>query len=359
MFHSCNRFLAGDNSRFKDEPLYFFARHGHLGVVLFFIISGYCITAAAYGALTNGKPLSRYAYDRVRRIYPPYLAALIVGVVNILLIGHASAHRWIGPVHHLQTLSLSPRFWIGNLFIVQRELHTGLVNGVFWSLCYEVTFYIVVGVLLWVAKLVAVRSGVANGTLTFICGLTLTTSLSLLSLIVYGNAIFPFDLWHQFALGGVLFFLIESNANTIPDYSPRLRWILNCTAGLLVLFTVFYVVRHGLGESHDENSGWRSIFCLIFCLLLAALRRVDLRLTASRFMRPFFVLGAFSYSLYLIHPVFIPYVDLLSRKAGLDGSSYWLAFWIQFFVALASGYIFYQLVERRFVSHKHITQTEL
>jgi hypothetical protein len=162
MDHSCASFLGSGNSQYAHEPLYAFSIRGQLGVMFFFIISGYCITAAAYGALIGNKPLWRYAYERVRRIYPPYLAALLLGVIADLAIAHASSHHWISPVHHLVVFAASPRYWIANLFLLQFELNTGMVNIVFWSLCLEVAFYAVVGALLWMAQRVAARPGRGN-----------------------------------------------------------------------------------------------------------------------------------------------------------------------------------------------------
>jgi peptidoglycan/LPS O-acetylase OafA/YrhL len=69
-------------------------------------------------------------------------------------------------------------------------------------------------------------------------------------------------------------------------------------------------------------------------------------------MRPLLWLGACSYSLYLVHPMMLPYVDILTRRAGLDGDRYWMSFWIQFAVAIVAGRVFYRLTEVHFVSQR-------
>ena len=354
MDHACAPFLAANDPRYLHQLLYAFSIRGQLGVIFFFIISGYCITAAAHGALISGKPLWRYGYERVRRIYPPYLGVLLLGLVSNAAIGFASAHRWIGPVHHLMVFYPSPRYWIANLFLLQFELHTGMFLAVFWSLCAEVAFYAIVGVLLGIAQQVAARRGLAGGTLALLLGLALTTYASLLSLIVFDNALFPFDLWHQFALGGLLFFLIESKPGTVAGYSTRLRRIINSAAALAAVLTlIFIALRPGIEiDVAHPASRIRSIACLLFCILLVGLRRIDERLAASRWMHPWLWLGACSYSLYLIHPIVLPFADILCRKAGLDGDRYWLTFWIQCAVAIAAGRIFYYLVERHCISSR-------
>jgi peptidoglycan/LPS O-acetylase OafA/YrhL len=354
MIHSCDRFLAGDNLRYASEPLYAFSMRGQLGVIFFFVISGYCITAAAYSALLSGKPIWRYAYERARRIYPPYLVSLLLTVLAILLIGFVNAHHLLGPVHHLERLEASPSFWIANIFLLQSELNAPNVNVVSWSLCIEVAFYAVMGLWLCLAKLATARRNLAAGTMVLMAGVAATTAVSLTSLIITGDAIFPLKGWHYFGWGGVLFFLIESNAETVAGYSRKLRWTMNGTTALLIGLTVAFIALRPEVEvdmGHPTSQA-RSITCLLFCVFLLLARRYDERITSSKWMRPCLWLGACSYSLYLIHPVVIPFIEILCRKAGLGGGRYWISFWIQFAVAIACGRLFYCLVERHFVSSR-------
>jgi peptidoglycan/LPS O-acetylase OafA/YrhL len=352
--HSAATFAAGTNARFAHEPLYFVALRGQLGVMLFFVISGYCIMAAAYAALINGKPVQRYAYERFRRIYPPYLAALVITVLTVVLANYASAHHWIGSINHPRWIGSSFTYWAGNLFLLQSELNVEPANGVFWSLCYEVAFYAVVGVMLWVAKLVAARHGAGAATLTLLMGVTITTSLSLLSLIATGSAVFPFDLWHMFSLGSILFFLVEAGPGTVSGYSRRFRWIVNSVAVFVLALIAVYVALHPNDDTDtaDPHSRIRSAATMLFFLLLMALRPFDQRLGRSRWMRPLLWLGACSYSIYLIHTVVLPFASVITRKAGLDGNLYWISFWIQVGAAILFGRLFYYLIERHFVSSR-------
>jgi peptidoglycan/LPS O-acetylase OafA/YrhL len=52
------------------EPL------GAAAVLVFFVISGYCVTAAADSAVHAGVGFRTYMWRRVRRIYPPYLLSV-------------------------------------------------------------------------------------------------------------------------------------------------------------------------------------------------------------------------------------------------------------------------------------------
>lgn len=346
---------------YAGVPLYAFSLHGQAGVMLFFVISGYCIAAAGYAALISGKTVWRYSYDRIRRIYPPYLAALLLALLSIFAIRFASSHHLIGTVHHPRILSTDWRFWLGNVFLLQGEFKVESVDVVFWSLSYEIAFYCIIGVFLAIAKKIAARRNLHDATIFLVAAVGVSTVISLGLLSMGYMVIFPFDYWHQFTLGAALFFLIEFKPQQVSHYSKSLRAIVIGNAAIIALLTVLYATLRdypaiGLG---DPSSRWRCIIGLIFAMLLIGLRRIDDRLALSPFLRPLMWVGAFSYGLYLTHNVVIAYVDILSRKAGLDGRYYWIAFLLQLAVALAMGRIFYHLVERHFVSKRQVHRLEV
>lgn len=354
MVHSCDRFLGGNDPSYFQQPLYAFAIRGQLGVVLFFVISGYCITAAAHGALYSGKPLRRYAFERGRRIFPPYWVALFVGLAVALLIRFAEVHHWIPKVNHPQELVTTPIYWIANLTLTQYEFNTQFANIVFWSLCYEVAYYAVVGVWLWAAQRVAKARGMAVGQMTLILGLAFTTAAALISLIVFDRAIFPFDVWHQFAIGGLFFYILESRPGTVAGYSPAFRRTLTGIAVVITALCAVYIAMRGtpFWSIALPSSKLYTLATLIFCVFLAAIRRFDTKIAESRWVRPLLWVGAASYSLYLIHPIVLPFLDITCRRMGLDGNRYWITFWIQVIVAVPCGRLFYVLIERHFISSR-------
>jgi peptidoglycan/LPS O-acetylase OafA/YrhL len=352
MDHSCDRWLSDGNLAYLGSPLYAVSIRGQLGVVLFFVISGYCITAAAWSALFSKKSIWRYCYERIRRIYPPYLVALILSVLATASINFAAHHHLIGPVHHPQTYPISFKFWLANLFLIQSELDMPMVNIVFWSLCYEIAFYFVIGLLLKASQYIYARNP-RLGILAFIYSMGATTAVALLRLIISAKAPFPFDLWHQFAIGGLLFFLLELRPNTVHDYGAvRLAKSINISTAI-ALTIVLSASRQNeyldIGHPSTRVRCWTTLF---FCLLLVALKPIDSRLSEHWLFKPLMWVGAFSYSLYLVHPIVIPFVDILSRKAGLTGSYYWIAFWLQTISAIVCGRLAYLLVERHCLSKR-------
>lgn len=356
MRHSCDRWLGDGNIGYASNPIYAFAVHGQIGVTLFFLISGYCVTAAAYGSLTSGKTVSRFGYERIRRIYPPYLAALLLATLSLIAIHFANDHRIIPAIHHLQSLPASPFYWLANIFLIQKEFHVGTVDVVYWSLCYEVAFYLFVAIFLAGAKWIAERRGLAPATQFFVTAFGISSALTVAWLLGGGREIFPFDQWHQFSVGSLLFFLLELKASTFAHYSRSFARIVQANAAIVGLLVILYVLHPSVENNAFGNpsSAVRSLVALLFAFSLYGLRKIDNQVAMHPVVRPFMLIGSFSYGLYLVHNIFLPYIDVLSRKFGLNHSLYMIAFFLQIGISLLIGRLFYLTIERHFISRRQV-----
>ncbi len=111
---------------------------GQLGVHLFFILSGALIWLSAKNTLHKPDGWTIYAINRITRITPLYLASILFIVL--------AKDCYIGrfkPTIDLETLT-----W--HLFFLQSYKPSLLynLNSVFWTLTYEMTFYLIVPLLL-------------------------------------------------------------------------------------------------------------------------------------------------------------------------------------------------------------------
>ena len=125
--------------------------------MVFFVISGYCISASAESCRLKGVGPAGYMWRRMRRIYPPYFFSICYFVLTRLW----KIRQGLG-----DQLSHSPLAWIQNLTLTQWlslvrhpvtsafDNQTLFIAG-YWSLNYEEQFYIVVGVLLLRASLLS------------------------------------------------------------------------------------------------------------------------------------------------------------------------------------------------------------
>jgi len=364
MAHSCAAFLAtGDNGQFIHFPLYAVSLRGQLGVVIFFVISGYCVMGAAYGTLIADRGVGRYGADRIRRIYPPYLAACMAAIAIGFLTTLAQSHHLLPfsnhrPVYEHQPLS----FWLANLLIVQSEFNQPHLLFIAWSLCYEIVFYAMIGVLLFIAQIFARRGAPSGGTQIFHFGIGGLTLLALCWAILSPvTCPFPLDRWYQFGLGA-LFFLAVATETEVWAWRTRAHLGL---AGMLVL--VLAVLSDSLGTGsglvHDFALGQptrrlQAIVCLIFVAILWVLKPFDGLLAHRRILRPMMWLGTISYSLYLIHTSVIAFPDAGGRRIGFDGKWYWVTYFAQIVVSIVAAWFFYLVVERHFISSRQKRRVE-
>ena len=147
--------------------------HFNVGVALFFVISGYCIAAAADNSRVRRDRIGTYFVRRFRRIYPPYW------ILSVARSRCSSCSTTVGarrsfpasPWPQYRPNWYSPTQWFGNLTLIETWRHHvfGSIRGHFigqaWTLCYEEQFYFVTGmVLLRVAPLVLPwHRGVSRG----------------------------------------------------------------------------------------------------------------------------------------------------------------------------------------------------
>jgi exopolysaccharide production protein ExoZ len=365
MTHSCMAFLAtGDNGHYLSSPLYIIGIKGQLGVVLFFVISGYCIMGAAHATLAAGRTAGRYGLDRFRRIYPPYLAAFIAAACVLFIMGFAQSHHLLPPGHHQLSPHVwrEPLYWLANIFIVQEELGQPMPLLVFWSLCYEIVFYIMIGVLLLIAQACVRRSEGEKEAPVFLIGIGALTFLSLVWLIVSpATCPFPLNRWYQFGMGSLLFLMFAAKTDS-SAWAARGMLIL---AGILsLLFALLHDASLGADRFRffvveEPTTNMQAVTGLLFVAILWMLRPYDEKLAHQRSLRPLMWLGTISYSLYLAHLLVLGFVDAGGRRLGFDHQRYWVTYLLEIAVAVVAGWLFFFFIERHFISTRQKRRVEV
>ncbi|MGI5197911.1 acyltransferase family protein [Streptomyces sp. CA-288835] len=108
------------------------AMYGYLGVPFFFMISGYVIFFSV-----QGRTAAEFAVSRAVRLFPAFWAAVLLTSLVALFWGEQSLGTSVQPAQVLANLTMVPRL-LGEKY----------VDGVYWSLEYELAFYLLVFVLL-------------------------------------------------------------------------------------------------------------------------------------------------------------------------------------------------------------------
>ncbi len=296
-----------------SNPLGIIQDFGFLGVTLFFLLSGYIISAVAVRESRR-----TFVIRRVLRIYPAL-------VVSILLIIGIDAVRGLVGLSHGRT-GLGQSLWAMTLLNYLRK-NQAPVNGVAWSLVVELAFYVLVACLIGLLKH---RPVVACYVELFIVATVVATARD-----------FPID---RFV---VSWFLLGASAAYLPLlvigqaiwlwHSKRATAFWAATLGGVAWFVFVF----GLRRIHSQflpssNSYGVSAAFAIFIVAVAVANEDRIRLP-----RWLAAVSVISYSLYLIHgPLTVLVMDRLAPS---------LPFTLHLVVALAVlaivGSLMWRLVE--------------
>ena len=135
VFHYAYRGAAADGlTRVAVPDWKPVVQYGYLGVQLFFTISGLVIAMSA-----RGRTAEDFVVARLIRIYPGFATCMTVTCLTVALFG-------------APTFTTGVTQWAANLLVQPAILRQPFVDGVYWSIVYELIFYA------WIAALL--KSGV-------------------------------------------------------------------------------------------------------------------------------------------------------------------------------------------------------
>lgn len=307
-----DRVPLSDFPNFLDKAMYWLY-HSHHGVSIFFILSGFLISTISQSPNFSYPTFVR---NRVTRVYPAFLLALIISLFGGLYIGLAFPDA---------------RTLIANLFFLNAipplKVRGIVLNNVTWSLFYEMVFYLLFPVVLlfgrW-AHMPAIASTVIGGLI-----------------FAYGPRLLGLDLEPFIFLfvGAVIGCLRPEQIDIIADSFPDAA---TCFIYLAVttLFTLNYISA--------------SLFTWLFAGagVVILCKAVSERGTLARALSwwPLAWLGAISYSFYLLHSVSIVAFFRARRYFLIPGAGdvidIAILSVISFIAAIALSYVSYMLVER-------------
>ena len=254
-------------------------------VMLFFLVSGFCIHYP-YAALGRSLELKSYSLRRFLRIYPPYLAVVILGVLI----------EWVR--NHYFGLEMSSLAKIINTgFMVQNfeqgADHQMFANPSLWSLPIELQLYIVYPLFYFILirsgiKWALVLSGVVSiGAL----GLLLVANTDLYSHSrTYQVGDFPIY-WIIWCAGALL--AEWAKREQLPKWRP---WLWLVMAAVFVTAVVIDFLKLFIGI---QNLVWAGLYFMV--MLWGLTQTKPLGFLNIRFKKILLWLGLISYSLYLVH----------------------------------------------------------
>lgn len=263
---------------------------GNQSVILFFVISGYCVTAAGSSAFRRDLGFRQFMWRRVKRIYPPYLLSLAYfAAIHVArqLQGKGPQFAKYHWTDWLQNLTLTQ--WVS---LLRHPLPLAPANSVnmvpaYWSLGYEEQFYLVTAGLIALALIFEAGPAIVVAALA-LAGLT----WNLVSPHwVYG---FFIEYWVHFTIGALVFWRLCRFRHA------ALRHGLD---GALVALAIAGLVRvlGGADAGAERSIGMEWLVAASFGLLLILVRRFDGYFRFATVGKVLGALGLISYSLYLTH----------------------------------------------------------
>ena len=265
---------------------------GDLGVMLFFLISGYVISLT----LTKTSSFAEFCVKRFARIWPTLFVCGSITFLCATLFGPAEFQRSIWEA--LISITLIPPQHIGAL---TGNSEWQWLDGAYWSLWVEVRFYVVIGALFFAFRKHWFEAWIVYAVLTFaIVASALTTSNGIL-LVVEGLL---FAEYVPFFMIGILAYRLRTNLSTRVDAYAFILAFAHISLSLLSEDT---------SPTGPLLVGYAVIFGL-FAVFVWSPNQLDW-MTHKLVLR----IGRASYSFYLLHQVVG--ISLLVLIAALFGTT--------------------------------------
>jgi len=303
--------------------------YGRFAVVVFIVLSGFSLALAPAGRGWHLDSLGQFALRRMRRILPPYWAALAFSV----------AVAWLVLPPPGQGLPYA-RSVVVNGLLVQNLVVAPSPNRAFWSLAVEAQLYILFPLLL-----LAVRR---HGAAVMVAAVTLVVAgIGILAPHVPRLAVFVAesapDLAALFAVGILTAGVVRASEARRSWNWPALALFALLPAGATIcLAGTVWTLDHLL---------WVDLMLgpAIGCLLAGIAVGRPATLVRLLHARPLRMLGVSSYSLYLTHGpiVVVVYELIVARVVGHGASAFLLAAGLTLPLAVLFAHGFASLFERR------------
>lgn len=335
LFH-INWFICEKSANITFASLYIRSQinnilaHGHLGVELFFVISGFILSYpfASYYLKNTKKPkLKEYFIRRLTRLEPPYLISMLVLFFALIAMGKHSFNELIPRL-------IASATYTHNIFYAP-ELP--MINCVAWSLEIEIQFYVLAPLLtsIFMVRKSALRRIIIVLLILFFIIIQSTINLPFKSLL---------DYIQYFLIGFILTDLVISKHQFC---FGNIHTILLGVVSLVYIFAVD--PNYIFGNSSIGSYLYKIMLCIfIFVFNYSILFGKSWKKIFS--FKILTVIGGMCYSIYLLHyPVISALGNPLVKniKYVSQYSLYWfLCCFLLITAILFISCVFYKLIEQ-------------
>lgn len=297
---------------------------GHLGVGIFFVLSGFVMALTVQKASVNSAYATHFLLRRMVRLTPPYYLAIFV----TLLMAFVKAKALNLPYSFPEFKQV-----LAHLFYVQDLLSIPHFNIVYWTLCVEVQFYIAFALIFFIADSLSGWLGSINARMMVVGA---ASAIALL----WPFGVITTSIW----TGGFLGFWFSFLAGVLVCWGFLMRGRFRVLAGLFCLMLLL------AGWLNDAPLTITVAVTGLVMTLAGALGRMNTWL-AWRWIQ---WLALVSYSLYLLHN---PITGLTFRVVNLlfppGVTADIVGFVATITACLMGSYVAYRLIERPCIRWSH------
>ncbi len=296
-FHHYNQIL--NLFGYKGIPLYFIDSSGEIGVLLFFVLSGFLITSLLLHEekITKKIDVKKFYFRRILRIWPLYYLLVFLGFFVFPYLG----------IPYLSTYIFEKRdFFFFFFFSANYVLFKGIViPGIapLWSVCVEEYFYLIWP---WVIRFKKFLIGFVL-LVFFFPILKYLSEMNRID-IFYFNEIFQLFPFEGMVSGGLFAYLFFNRSLLLDSFIFQKLFQV-----IFVSVLIFVFVTQGINFPM-----YRFIYSVLFSYLISnlALNKTNVLHLEFKLLN---YIGEISYGIYLFHS-FILYVGLVLLKKIYNNS---------------------------------------
>jgi len=304
-------------TRLLGTPSFGFAaisKYGYLGVDAFFMISGYVVLMSSMH-----KSPKYFIVSRITRLYPAYLVCCFLTFIIL----------YFNKISVAGVPQVTFKLLAYNLTMFQEFFGKANINGIFWTLTYELGFYTIV---LLIAALKLWKN------LLPLLGMWLIYTLFINYSEINAFSFFLIPKYSPCFIAGMLFYLLRVNYT--------LKWKIHALLLLCLAVNIknnIQITKEMNVFYHADNEFNRYIvfaFTLFFFLifLLSALKKLNFT-----FLIYPAKLGVLTYPLYLVHGFGIGFFTLLGGKVNK-----YVLFTSATLFSIGLSFIIYKFVEKKY-----------
>jgi peptidoglycan/LPS O-acetylase OafA/YrhL len=310
--------------RFNQVAFFNLFGGGWSGVDYFFVLSGFIMVYVHRSAIGKKDQLKSFLVKRAVRIYPIYWIITLTVWCLFLVIPAFANNQDLSLGHGIESLLLIP----------QKDPHykDRLILEVGWTLIYEIYFYLLFSIAIWLKP---------KHSVPILSAWLLVTILVFRKIVKFPDEFFLLktvfgEMNLEFVLGCLAAYIVIKYNNKIGKY----RWILFGIANL------GYVILVMLSAWGNIGFGRVTTFGVLATLLIIAATSIDLK-DSPKIPYLLIFLGDASYSIFLTHGPLISASTKILQKANLG--KYFDGFFAPALLAVLTvvfGCIFYSFIEK-------------